>query len=131
MLQWEVETKYFQIFSLVEGFIHQHDQYGNLVPGLYEFDVEVIENGTNLIIPVTDIQFRQVGLGIQLFSFTLTEPGDFKLMIYHKEQNNSISTMPFHFTVYIGTLATMFAATYISWFLSFYAYYASHINKLL
>ncbi|KAH0728171.1 hypothetical protein KY284_004036 [Solanum tuberosum] len=102
LLQWEVETKYFQIFSLVEGFIHQHDQYGNLVPGLYEFDVEVIENGTNLIIPVTDIQFRQVGLGIQLFSFSLMEPGHFKLMIYHKEQNNSISTMPFHFTVYIG-----------------------------
>lgn len=104
---------------MVEGFIHQHDQYGNLVPGLYEFDVEVIENGTNLIIPVTDIQFRQVGLGIQLFSFSLMEPGDFKLMIYHKEQNNSISTMPFHFTVYIGNLATMFAATYISPFLSF------------
>ncbi|KAF3658328.1 Protein GAMETE EXPRESSED 2, partial [Capsicum annuum] len=102
LLQWELETKYFQIFSLVEGFIHQHDQYGNLVPGLYEFDVEVIENGTDLIIPVTDMQFRQVGLGIQLFSFSLKEPGDFKLMIYHKEQNNSISTMPFHFTVYIG-----------------------------
>ncbi|XP_059280723.1 protein GAMETE EXPRESSED 2 isoform X1 [Lycium ferocissimum] len=102
LLQWEVETKYFQIFSLMEGFIHQHDQYGNLVPGLYEFDVEVIENGTDLIIPVTDIQFKQVGLGIQLFSFSLTEPGDFKLMIYHKEHNNSISTMPFHFTVYIG-----------------------------
>ncbi|KAM3323929.1 protein GAMETE EXPRESSED 2 isoform X1 [Capsicum chacoense] len=102
LLQWELETKYFQIFSLVEGFIHQHDQYGNLVPGLYEFDVEVIENGTDLIIPVTDTQFRQVGLGIQLFSFSLKEPGDFKLMIYHKEQNNSISTMPFHFTVYIG-----------------------------
>ncbi|MCD7455627.1 hypothetical protein HAX54_028836 [Datura stramonium] len=102
LLQWEVETKYFQIFSLMEGFIHQHDQYGNLVPGLYEFDVEVIENGTDLIIPVTDMQFRQVGLGILLFSFSLMEPGDFKLMIYHKEQNNSISTMPFHFTVDIG-----------------------------
>ncbi|CAN4098029.1 unnamed protein product [Withania somnifera] len=102
VLQWEVETKYFQIFSLVEGFIHQYDQYGNLVPGLYEFDVEVIENGTGLIIPVTDMQFRQVILGIQLFSFSVMEPGDFKLMIYHKEQNNSISTMPFHFTVYIG-----------------------------
>ncbi|XP_018632337.1 protein GAMETE EXPRESSED 2 isoform X5 [Nicotiana tomentosiformis] len=86
----------------MEGFIHQHDQYGNLVPGFYEFDVEVIENGTNLIIPVTDMQFKQVGLGIQLFSFSLMEPGDFKLMIYHKEMNNSISTMPFHFTVYIG-----------------------------
>ncbi|KAK4338873.1 hypothetical protein RND71_040335 [Anisodus tanguticus] len=63
LLQWEVETKYFQIFSPMEGFIHLHDQYGNLVPGLYEFEVEVIENGTNLIIPVTDMQFRQVGLG--------------------------------------------------------------------
>nr|XP_009757468.1 PREDICTED: protein GAMETE EXPRESSED 2 [Nicotiana sylvestris] len=101
-LRWEVKTKYFQIFSPMEGFIHQHDQYGNLVPGVYEFDVEVIENGMNLIIPVTDLQFRQVGLGIQLFSFSLTEPGDFKLMIYHKEMNNSISAMPFHFTVYIG-----------------------------
>ncbi|KAL4309610.1 hypothetical protein GQ457_01G030380 [Hibiscus cannabinus] len=31
------------------------DQYGNLVPGLYEFDAVFVEDDTNLLIPVTDV----------------------------------------------------------------------------
>ncbi|CAH9065424.1 unnamed protein product [Cuscuta europaea] len=100
--RWSIETKYFQLFSLMEGFIHQYDKYGNHVPGLYEFDVEIVENGTNLIMPVTDLQFTEVDIGIQLFSFTLAEPGEFMLVITDKEQKNHISNMPYQFTVFIG-----------------------------
>ncbi|VFQ64926.1 unnamed protein product [Cuscuta campestris] len=100
--QWNIETNFFQLFSLMEGFIHQYDKNGNHVPGLYEFDVEVVEYGTNLIMPVTDLQFTEVGVGIHLFSFSLVEPGNFMLVISDKERNIRISNMPYQFTVYIG-----------------------------
>ncbi|CAK9170054.1 unnamed protein product [Ilex paraguariensis] len=100
--QWNTEMKFFQLFSVMDTFIHQRDQYGNLVPGLYAFDVEVIEKGTNLSMPISDLHFKEVEPGIQLFSFTLEEPGNFMLMISDKEQNNLLSNMPYDFTVYIG-----------------------------
>ncbi|KAK4425879.1 protein GAMETE EXPRESSED 2 [Sesamum alatum] len=100
--QWNVENKYFQLFSMMEGFIHQHDQYGNLVSGLYAFDIEVIEKGTNLSMPVADLLFKDIGPGVQSFSFSLHEPGNFMLMISDKEKNTLISNMPYDFTVYIG-----------------------------
>ncbi|KAL2464204.1 Protein GAMETE EXPRESSED 2 [Forsythia ovata] len=100
--QWNIGTKSFQLFSMMEAFIHQHDQYGNLVSGFYAFDIEVIEKGTNLSMPVADLQFKDAGQGIQSFSFSLEEPGNFMLMISNKEQNTLISNMPYDFTVYIG-----------------------------
>ncbi|KAG8369910.1 hypothetical protein BUALT_Bualt14G0062500 [Buddleja alternifolia] len=97
-----VETKHFQLFSMMEGSIHQHDQYGNLVSGLYAFEIEVIEKGTNLSMPLSDLQFKHIGPGIQSFSFGLHEPGNFMLMISYKDHNALISDMPYDFTVYIG-----------------------------
>nr|GMD66345.1 protein GAMETE EXPRESSED 2 [Ipomoea batatas] len=102
VVHWNIETQYFQLFSVMEGFIHQHDPYGNHVPGFYAFDAEIIECGTNLIMPVTDLRFTEAGVGIQLFSFSLVEPGNFMLVIFDKELNNHISNMPYQFTVYIG-----------------------------
>ncbi|XP_059632750.1 protein GAMETE EXPRESSED 2 [Cornus florida] len=98
--QWNVETNSFQIFSKMETFIHQRDQYGNLVPGSYAFNVEVVGKGTNLSIPIADMEFKEVVPGIQLVSFSLVEPGNFMLMISNKEQSNIISNTVF--TVFIG-----------------------------
>ncbi|KAA8548952.1 hypothetical protein F0562_000636 [Nyssa sinensis] len=100
--QWNIETKSFQIFSKMETFVHQRDQYGNLVPGLYAFDVAVMEKGTNLSIPVADLCSKEVAPGIQLFSFSLVEPGNFMLTISDKEKKKIISNMPYDFTVFIG-----------------------------
>ena len=104
--EWNVETKSFQLFSVMETYIRQQDKYGNLVSGLYPFDVEVMEKGTNLSMPVADLQFEEVVPGFQLFSFSLVEPGDFMLMIFDEDQNNLISSMPYDFTVYIGALVS-------------------------
>ena len=87
---------------MMEGFIHQHDQYGNLVPGIYEFDVEVVEKGTNLSMPVSDLVVEEVSLGIQIFTFSLMEPGKFTLLILDKMQKTLISNVPYDFAVYIG-----------------------------
>ncbi|XP_043811585.1 protein GAMETE EXPRESSED 2 isoform X5 [Manihot esculenta] len=86
----------------MEIFIHQRDQYGNLVSGLYEFDADIVERETNLTIPVADLHFEDVVPGIQLFSFSLLEPGNFLLTISDLEHNRSISNMPFAYTVFIG-----------------------------
>lgn len=91
---------------MMEASIHQQDRYGNLVPGFYAFDVEVVEKGTNLSMPVSDLRFKENGTGIQSFSFSLQEPGNFMLMISDKEQSTLISNMPYDFTVYIGDLST-------------------------
>ncbi|XP_047948674.1 protein GAMETE EXPRESSED 2 [Salvia hispanica] len=98
----KVETKHFQLFSNMEGLIHQYDRYGNLVSGSYEFDLEVFEKGTNLSMPLSDLLFRDVAPGTQSFSFTLYEPGNFTLNISDKEKNTLISNTPYDFAVYIG-----------------------------
>ncbi|XP_043811583.1 protein GAMETE EXPRESSED 2 isoform X3 [Manihot esculenta] len=100
--KWKFETNAWQIFSKMEIFIHQRDQYGNLVSGLYEFDADIVERETNLTIPVADLHFEDVVPGIQLFSFSLLEPGNFLLTISDLEHNRSISNMPFAYTVFIG-----------------------------
>ncbi|XP_043812254.1 protein GAMETE EXPRESSED 2 isoform X4 [Manihot esculenta] len=100
--KWKFETNAWQIFSKMEIFIHQQDQYGNLVSGLYEFDADIVERETNLTIPVADLHFEDVVPGIQLFSFSLLEPGNFLLTISDLEHNRSISNMPFAYTVFIG-----------------------------
>ncbi|KAL8528790.1 hypothetical protein ACS0TY_006304 [Phlomoides rotata] len=86
----------------MEGYINQQDQYGNVVSGSYEFDVEVMEKGTNLSMPVADLVLKDFGHSVQSFSFSLHEPGSFMLTIFDKEKNTLISNMPYDFTVYIG-----------------------------
>lgn len=86
----------------MEIFIHQLDQYGNLVSGLYPFDAEVVERDTNLSIPIADLHFEEVDPGIQLFSFGNYEPGNFLLTIYDAKHNKSISNMPYVYTVFVG-----------------------------
>ncbi|XP_051127578.1 protein GAMETE EXPRESSED 2 [Andrographis paniculata] len=101
-VEWNVETNYFQLFSVMEGFIHRHDQFGNLVSALHEFDIEVMEKGTNLSMPVADLSLKEMQPGVQSFSFSLDEPGSFVLLISDQEKNTLISGMPYDFTVYIG-----------------------------
>uniref|UniRef100_A0A251L0W3 GEX2 N-terminal Ig-like domain-containing protein n=1 Tax=Manihot esculenta TaxID=3983 RepID=A0A251L0W3_MANES len=100
--KWKFETNAWQIFSKMEIFIHQQDQYGNLVSGPYEFDADIVERETNLTIPVADLHFEDVVPGIKLFSFSLLEPGNFLLTISDLEHNRSIANMPFAYTVFIG-----------------------------
>ncbi|PON88358.1 1,4-alpha-glucan-branching enzyme [Trema orientale] len=100
--KWNYEPNAWQLFSKMELFIHQQDQYGNLVPGLYEFDAEVVEKETNLSIPVPDLYFEEVEPGIQLFSFSNLEPGNFLLKISDIKHNKSISNMPYAYTVFVG-----------------------------
>ena len=85
----------------MEGYIHQQDSYGDLVPVSYGFYVVVVQKGTNLSMPVSDLVFEDVGLGIQSFSFSLVEPGNFMLMISDKH-NTLISNVPYDFKVYVG-----------------------------
>ncbi|XP_022760596.1 protein GAMETE EXPRESSED 2 [Durio zibethinus] len=102
LAKWKFEINAWQIFSKMEILIHQQDQYGNLVPGFYEFDADVTEKETNLSIPVADLQFEEVEPGIQLFSFTMSEPGNFLLTISDMKHNKSISYMPYAYTVFVG-----------------------------
>ncbi|KAF6176767.1 hypothetical protein GIB67_031578 [Kingdonia uniflora] len=99
---WSQGTNAFQIFSKLEIFIDQKDRLGNLVPGFYAFDTRVVEKWTNLSIPVANLYFKEVVPGIQLLSFSVLEPGKFVLTIFDMEQNQSISNMPYDYTVFVG-----------------------------
>ncbi|WZY79188.1 hypothetical protein YC2023_025572 [Brassica napus] len=99
---WKSELNTWQIFSKMEIMLHQRDRFGNLVSGFYEFDADVVGKETGLSIPVADFQFEYVEPGIQLMSFTLSEPGNFLLTLSDMEHNKSISSMPYEYTVYIG-----------------------------
>ncbi|KAM7251560.1 hypothetical protein ACFE04_023443 [Oxalis oulophora] len=96
------ETASWQLYSRMEIFIYQQDRYGNLVSGLYPFDADVVEKETNLTMPVADLQFEEVEPGIQLFSFSLHEPGNFLLTISNTKHNKTIIDMPYAYTVFIG-----------------------------
>lgn len=100
--KWKYEVAAWQIFSKMEIFIHQLDQYGNLVPGFYAFDADVVEKETNLSIPVADLQFEEVAPGVQLFSYTIEESGNFLLTISDEKHNKSVSNMPYTYTVFVG-----------------------------
>ncbi|KAL2341782.1 hypothetical protein Fmac_009722 [Flemingia macrophylla] len=100
--KWNIEPHAWQLASKMEVFIYQLDQYGNLVSGLYRFDSEVVERDTNLSIPIADLHFEEVDAGIQLFSFSNFEPGNFILTIYDSKHNKSISNMPYVYSVFIG-----------------------------
>lgn len=102
MAKWNYEPNAWQLLSKMEIFIHQQDQHGNLVPGLYLFDAEVVEKETNLSIPVADLHFKEVKAGIQLFSFSNTEPGNFLLTISDMKHKKRISNMPYAYTVFVG-----------------------------
>ncbi|XP_056845476.1 protein GAMETE EXPRESSED 2 [Raphanus sativus] len=99
---WKSELNTWQIFSKMEILLHQRDRFGNLVSGFYEFDADVVGKETGLSIPVADFQFKYVDPGIQLMSFTLSEPGNFFLTLSDMEHNKSISSMPYEYTVYIS-----------------------------
>ncbi|MED6140343.1 hypothetical protein PIB30_092281, partial [Stylosanthes scabra] len=100
--KWNIDSHSWQISSKMEIFIHQLDQYGNLVPGLYPFDAEVVERDTNLSIPISDQHFEEVDAGIQLFSFGNWEQGKFLLTLYNAKHNKSISNMPYAYAVFVG-----------------------------
>ncbi|PQQ00224.1 hypothetical protein Pyn_26568 [Prunus yedoensis var. nudiflora] len=100
--KWDFEPNAWQLYSKMEVLIHQQDRYGNLVPGLYAFDAEVVEIETNLSIPVADLHFEEVVAGIQLFSFSNLEPGNFLLTISDMKHDKSISNMPYAYTVFVG-----------------------------
>ncbi|GAB2210292.1 hypothetical protein Droror1_Dr00015555 [Drosera rotundifolia] len=98
---WRYGTNALQLFSKAEVLIYQRDQFKNLVPGLYPFDADIFEQGTNLSIPIADLLFREISPGIQLLSFMATETGNFLLVIYDTKHNRSISDMPYDFTVFV------------------------------
>ncbi|XP_026453766.1 protein GAMETE EXPRESSED 2-like isoform X1 [Papaver somniferum] len=102
LAKWNYDTYVLQIFSKLEIFVYQQDEFGNLVPGLYDFDALVIEKETKLSIPIPDLHFKELAPGIQLLSFSVFEPGDFVLSIFDMKQNQSISHMPYNFTVFVG-----------------------------
>ncbi|KAK9726330.1 hypothetical protein RND81_05G206500 [Saponaria officinalis] len=100
--KWKYGTNASQLFSKMEVFIYQLDFYGNIVPGSFQFDAEIVEKGTNLSIPIADLTFKEFSPGIQLLSFSALEPGNFLLIIYNAKHNIKISNMPYEFTVSIG-----------------------------
>ncbi|XP_052620731.1 protein GAMETE EXPRESSED 2 isoform X1 [Lactuca sativa] len=99
---WGIESKSFQIFSIMETFITQRDKYGNLIPGFYPFDFDVIEKGTNLSLPIGDLKYQEVVPGVQSLSFKLLQHGEFSLIITDKDKKKQILNMPYEFSIYIG-----------------------------
>ncbi|XP_020523491.1 protein GAMETE EXPRESSED 2 isoform X2 [Amborella trichopoda] len=99
--QWNYDTNGVRIFSKLQILIYQQDGYGNTVPGFYLFDASVVEKATNLSIPIGDMSFVEVVPGIQLLSFTVSEPGNFSINIFDSE-HGSISKMPYEYTVFVG-----------------------------
>ncbi|CAL9041571.1 unnamed protein product [Musa banksii] len=100
--EWKYRTNFFQVFSKLEIFIYQKDQFGNLVPGFYPFDARVVEKATNLSIPIADLFFEEVAQGTQLLSFVVSEPGEFMLIIFDAKLHESIWNMTYDFSVFIG-----------------------------
>ncbi|KAI0514236.1 hypothetical protein KFK09_010271 [Dendrobium nobile] len=98
--KWKHEINSLQIFSKLQIFIHQKDQFGNLVPGFYPFDAQVIQKATGLSVPVADLLFEEVEYGVQLLSFVVSEPGDFMITIFSTKLNESISNLPY--SVFVG-----------------------------
>lgn len=102
MGKWKYGTNSLQIFSKLEMFIYQQDRFGNLVPGSFPFDARVVEKATNLSVPVGDLSFQEVGQGVRLLSFIVSEPGGFVLTIFSLNLNKSIANVPYHYTVFVG-----------------------------
>ncbi|KAJ0594638.1 putative immunoglobulin-like, Filamin family [Helianthus annuus] len=100
LAHWSTETKSFQLFSRMETFVSQRDKFGNLVPGLHDFDIEVMQKGSLLPIPLTNLQYKEISPGIQSFSFTVVKPGDFILIISAFKE--MIMDMPYDFSIYTG-----------------------------
>lgn len=100
--KWKYETNAFQVFSRLEMFIYQKDQFENLVPGFYPFDAHVTEKTSSLSIPVADLLFEEVAGGIQLLSFIVSIPGQFRLIIFDAKLNESTWNLTYDFSVFIG-----------------------------
>ncbi|KAL4565769.1 hypothetical protein LXL04_029874 [Taraxacum kok-saghyz] len=99
--KWETVTNNFQLFSTMETFITQRDRFGNLVPGFYDFEFEVIEAHSRLALPIGDLKYEEVVPGIQSFSFKLLAPGEFLLIITDKDKKG-ILNIPYQFTIFIA-----------------------------
>lgn len=108
--------------------IYQLDLSGNLISGLYAFDVDVVENGTNMSIPIADLHFEEVAPGIQLFSFSAIEVGNFWLRIFDAKHGKSIANMPYSFTVFTGACG-FFYIGYGRPFCYFWAFCLAFLNK--
>ncbi|KAJ6808757.1 protein GAMETE EXPRESSED 2-like [Iris pallida] len=102
LAKWKYEINSLQVFSKLEIFIYQKDQFGNIVPGFYAFDARVVEKATNLSVPVADLFFQEVAHGIQLLSLTVSEPGDFMITIFNYKLNQRVPNMPYEYTVFTG-----------------------------
>ncbi|XP_020585533.1 protein GAMETE EXPRESSED 2-like isoform X4 [Phalaenopsis equestris] len=98
--KWKYDINSLQIFSKLQIFVHQNDRFGNLVPGFYPFDAQVVQKATGLSVPVGDLSFQEVDYGIQLVSFAVSEPGDFMITIFNSKLNESIYSLPY--TVFVG-----------------------------
>lgn len=85
----------------METFVTQTDKYGNLVPGLFEFQVEVMEKKSTMPLPISELQYKEVSPGIQSLSFRVVKPGDF-LLIISDHHRNMLMNMPYEFSTYMG-----------------------------
>ncbi|XP_020585534.1 protein GAMETE EXPRESSED 2-like isoform X5 [Phalaenopsis equestris] len=103
--KWKYDINSLQIFSKLQIFVHQNDRFGNLVPGFYPFDAQVVQKATGLSVPVGDLSFQEVDYGIQLVSFAVSEPGDFMITIFNSKLNESIYSLPY--TVFVGLVDTV------------------------
>ncbi|XP_068649169.1 protein GAMETE EXPRESSED 2 [Aristolochia californica] len=99
---WNYGINVLQIFSNLEVFIYQKDRFGNLVDGSYAFDALVTEEATNLSVPLTDLQLEVAGTGVQLLSFSVSEPGEFVLTVFDDKQDGSTTNMRYEYTVFVG-----------------------------
>ncbi|KAG9456070.1 hypothetical protein H6P81_000578 [Aristolochia fimbriata] len=100
--EWNYGSNALQIFSNLEVFIYKKDRFGNLVDGFYAFDARVVNKATNLSVPLTDLRLKVAGPGVQLLSFSVSEPGEFELTIFDDKQGGGITDMQNNFTVFVG-----------------------------
>lgn len=86
----------------MEVFIDQRDKFGNLVPLLHDFDLELRKKGALMNSPISELRTKEVYPGIQSVSFKLVEPGDFTLMISDMDERKMIIDTPYEFNIYVG-----------------------------
>uniref|UniRef100_A0ACD5YG55 Uncharacterized protein n=1 Tax=Avena sativa TaxID=4498 RepID=A0ACD5YG55_AVESA len=100
---WKHGTNVLQIFSKLEIFINQKDQYGNLVPEIHPFDAAVVEKGSKLSVPIGDLRIEPVvAEGIQMLSFNVGELGEFVLTIFDVLLKQKVSNTEYQYNVFVG-----------------------------
>ncbi|KAG9447611.1 hypothetical protein H6P81_013739 [Aristolochia fimbriata] len=96
--EWTYGSNALQIFSNMEVFIYKKDRFSNLVDGFYAFDARVVNKATDLSVPLIDLRLKIAGTGVQLLSFSVSEPGEFELTIFDDKQGGGITDMQNDFT---------------------------------